>query len=97
MTNEDKKAIGMCKIFVGSNAMISYVSCDNEGNLIFPQCDATPIETLLNLIEKQQKEIENSVPKEAIRELLKREYNEIPIYRLDREYLARNLKSLLGE
>lgn len=84
-------------------------------------------ETLLNLIEKQQKEIEdkdkrifylenevrkevnqeldkakvdlykNYVPKEAIRELLESEYNGMPMYRLDREYLPKNLKILIGE
>lgn len=57
-TEEEKKDIEMCNIFVNQNAMISYVDCDEKGNLIFPQCDAKPIQTLLNLIEKQQKEIE---------------------------------------
>lgn len=57
-TKEEKKDIEMCNIFVNQNAMISYVDCDEKGNLIFPQCDAKPIQTLLNLIEKQQKEIE---------------------------------------
>ena len=57
-TEEEKKDIEMCNIFVNQNAMISYVGCDEKGNLIFPQCDAKPIQTLLNLIEKQQKENE---------------------------------------
>ena len=57
-TEEEKKDIEMCNIFVNQNAMISYVDCDEKGNLIFPQCDAKPIQTLLNIIEKQQKEIE---------------------------------------
>ena len=86
-TEKEKKDIEMCNIFVNQNAMISYVGCDEKGNLIFPQCDAKPIQTLLNLIEKQQKEIEelksktqiisplyikeNYISKEAIRKKIK--------------------------
>lgn len=57
-TEEEKKDIEMCNIFVNQNAMISYVGCDEKGNLIFSQCDAKPIQTLLNLLEKQKNEIE---------------------------------------
>lgn len=55
-TEKENKAIEMCNIFVNQNAMISYVACDEKGNLIFPQCDAEAIEIVLKLIEKQQKE-----------------------------------------
>lgn len=60
-------------------------------------CERKDIETLLNLIEKQQKDLENSVSKEAIIRLLESEYNGIPMYELNRDYLAKNLKEMLGD
>ncbi len=80
MTDEEKKVLTKLK----------QIQCSCEG--IFYNFEAGAV---LNLIEKQQKEIEDSIPKEAIRELLESEYNGIPMYELNRKYLPKNLKRLL--
>ena len=65
MTDEEKKVLTKLK----------QIQCSCEG--IFYNFEAGAV---LNLIEKQQKEIENSVPKEAIREKIeyyKKQNNEL--------------------
>lgn len=98
MTNEEMKAIKKIDIIV-KECELYFEELGYECNL-YDGDEPIPVNeyrTLLELIEKQQKEIENSVPKEAIRELLESEYNGMPMYRLDREYLLKNLKILIGE
>jgi len=98
MTDEEKKAIKKIDIIV-KECELKFKTLGYECDL-YDEDEPIPVNeyrTLLNLIEKQQQEIEDSIPKEAIRELLESEYNGIPMYELNRKYLPKNLKRLLGD
>lgn len=71
MTDEEKKAIKKIDIIV-KECELKFKTLGYECDL-YDEDEPIPVNeyrTLLNLIEKQQQEIENSVPKEAIREKL---------------------------
>lgn len=104
MTDEEKKAIKKIDIIV-KECELKFKTLGYECDL-YDEDEPIPVNeyrTLLNLIEKQQQEIENSVPKEAIRNIL----NHISYYLLGNlrykdsqeqfEYLWKNLKEILGE
>lgn len=104
MTDEEKKAIKKIDIIV-KECELKFKTLGYECDL-YDEDEPIPVNeyrTLLNLIEKQQKEIEDSIPKEAIRGIS----NYIEYYLLGNlrykdsqrvfEILLKKLKEILGE
>lgn len=57
MTNEQRKAIRQCELYVQAKATIQLVD-EIDGKLAFKSCDTSAIDTVLSLIKENQKEIE---------------------------------------
>lgn len=87
MTEDEKKAIEDLK------EEIKGAEYEGRGN----DRIVLKLKTLLNLIEKQQKEIENSVPKEAIREKIEELEKTDNTVRYNRYDIQDILKEILGE
>ena len=94
MAEDEKKCIGILHGLLAT--IFNYSGYTESGAFWQNQVDfkrdnpyyANAIEIVLNLIEKQQKALQDSVPKEAIRELYNKYFEDIKIY--DRENKKRD-------
>lgn len=101
MTN--KEAIEQVKTILKVRKEQKEIIECSSGNCINCNSDIEALEKVLNLIERQQQEIENSVPKEAIRkkmnalkqEQIKNTYN-IDLFYTDKEKFEKNADIIAG-